>query len=158
MSDAQRRAVEARGSCKDRAQRGCARHSTSLRRSSRRQTLPTDHNQLTMEVMQQGCEEARACLPAARKALCRASTAAASTTTGRSRPTPASTCLSRAKRRTKTRSSCCSCVPLSRRSTNIRICSAFRWHPPDNDHRLGANEAPPAIVSMFLGDELERHS
>ena len=23
-----------------------------------------------------------------------------------------------------------------------------------NDHRLGANEAPPAIVSMFLGDEL----
>lgn len=24
-----------------------------------------------------------------------------------------------------------------------------------NDHRLGANEAPPAIVSMFLGDELE---
>ncbi len=26
---------------------------------------------------------------------------------------------------------------------------------PGNDHRLGANEAPPAIVSMFLGDELE---
>ena len=25
-----------------------------------------------------------------------------------------------------------------------------------NDHRLGANEAPPAIVSMFLGDQLER--
>ena len=24
-----------------------------------------------------------------------------------------------------------------------------------NDHRLGANEAPPAIVSMFLGSELE---
>jgi len=24
----------------------------------------------------------------------------------------------------------------------------------ENDHRLGANEAPPAIVSMFLGDEL----
>ena len=24
-----------------------------------------------------------------------------------------------------------------------------------NDHRLGANEAPPAIVSMFVGDELE---
>ena len=23
-----------------------------------------------------------------------------------------------------------------------------------NDHRLGANEAPPAIVSMFVGDEL----
>ena len=24
-----------------------------------------------------------------------------------------------------------------------------------NDHRLGANEAPPAVISMFLGDELE---
>lgn len=26
---------------------------------------------------------------------------------------------------------------------------------PGNDHRLGANEAPPAIISMFLGDQLE---
>ena len=25
-----------------------------------------------------------------------------------------------------------------------------------NDHRLGANEAPPAIVSMFLGEDLDR--
>jgi glutamine synthetase len=27
---------------------------------------------------------------------------------------------------------------------------------PGQDHRLGANEAPPAIISIFLGDELER--
>lgn len=26
---------------------------------------------------------------------------------------------------------------------------------PGNDHRLGANEAPPAIVSIFLGDQLQ---
>ena len=26
---------------------------------------------------------------------------------------------------------------------------------PGNDHRLGANEAPPAIVSVFLGEQLE---
>ena len=26
---------------------------------------------------------------------------------------------------------------------------------PGNDHRLGANEAPPAIVSIFLGDQLK---
>ena len=32
----------------------------------------------------------------------------------------------------------------------LRICAASAG----NDHRLGANEAPPAIVSMFLGDEL----
>ena len=24
-----------------------------------------------------------------------------------------------------------------------------------NDHRLGANEAPPAVISMFLGEEME---
>ena len=33
----------------------------------------------------------------------------------------------------------------------IRLSAAT----PANDHRLGADEAPPAIVSMFLGDELE---
>ncbi len=25
-----------------------------------------------------------------------------------------------------------------------------------NDHRLGANEAPPAIISVFLGEQLNR--
>ena len=25
-----------------------------------------------------------------------------------------------------------------------------------NDHRLGANEAPPAIISIFLGDQLTK--
>lgn len=30
-------------------------------------------------------------------------------------------------------------------------CSAAN---PGNDHRLGANEAPPAIISIFLGDQL----
>lgn len=32
----------------------------------------------------------------------------------------------------------------------LRICVASAG----NDHRLGANEAPPAIISMFVGDEL----
>lgn len=32
----------------------------------------------------------------------------------------------------------------------LRVCVASAG----NDHRLGANEAPPAIVSIFLGDEL----
>ena len=34
------------------------------------------------------------------------------------------------------------------------IFSAYRVASAGNDHRLGANEAPPAIVSIFLGDEL----
>ena len=32
----------------------------------------------------------------------------------------------------------------------LRCCVSY----PGNDHRLGANEAPPAIISIFLGDEL----
>ena len=42
------------------------------------------------------------------------------------------------------------------------IRSVYHWSPllravvasASNDHRLGANEAPPAILSIFLGDEL----
>ena len=33
----------------------------------------------------------------------------------------------------------------------IRVSAAV----PGNDHRLGANEAPPAIISIFLGEQLE---
>ena len=32
----------------------------------------------------------------------------------------------------------------------LRCCVAY----PGNDHRLGSSEAPPAVVSVFLGDEL----
>ena len=34
-------------------------------------------------------------------------------------------------------------------------CCASPSPPPGNDHRLGANEAPPAIISIFVGEELE---
>jgi glutamine synthetase len=33
----------------------------------------------------------------------------------------------------------------------VRVSAAS----PGNDHRLGANEAPPAIISIFLGEQLE---
>ena len=35
-----------------------------------------------------------------------------------------------------------------------RDCCACRSRRRANDHRLGANEAPPAIISIFLGDQL----
>ena len=35
--------------------------------------------------------------------------------------------------------------------SDLLRCSAAN---PGNDHRLGANEAPPAIISIFLGDQL----
>ena len=28
---------------------------------------------------------------------------------------------------------------------------------PGNDHRLGAHEAPPAIISLYLGDGMMKH-
>ncbi len=37
----------------------------------------------------------------------------------------------------------------------IRICCAYQLRAAANDHRLGAAEAPPAIISVFLGEELE---
>ena len=36
-------------------------------------------------------------------------------------------------------------------SSLLRVSAAN----PGNDHRLGANEAPPAIISIFLGEQLE---
>ena len=34
----------------------------------------------------------------------------------------------------------------------LRVCGRVS---AGNDHRLGANEAPPAIISIFLGDQLQ---
>ena len=34
------------------------------------------------------------------------------------------------------------------------ICCALPAANSGNDHRLGANEAPPAIISIFMGEEL----
>lgn len=37
----------------------------------------------------------------------------------------------------------------------MQICFVRSAADVGNDHRLGANEAPPAIISVFLGDQLE---
>ena len=51
-------------------------------------------------------------------------------------------------------SSCCSCPPsldaVDTYAPLLRLSAANTG----NDHRLGANEAPPAIISIFLGDQL----
>ncbi len=46
----------------------------------------------------------------------------------------------------------CMCVlrAVERHQDLLRACVAHAG----NDHRLGANEAPPAIISVFLGDQL----
>ncbi len=37
----------------------------------------------------------------------------------------------------------------------MQICFRESAAEPGNDHRLGANEAPPAIISIFVGEQLE---
>ena len=41
-----------------------------------------------------------------------------------------------------------------RACTSTAACCASSVASATNDHRLGANEAPPAIISIFLGDQL----
>ena len=41
------------------------------------------------------------------------------------------------------------------RRASLRPAPARRHRLGGNDHRLGANEAPPAILSVYLGDQLE---
>ena len=37
----------------------------------------------------------------------------------------------------------------------MQTCSVSPQQMSGNDHRLGANEAPPAIISVFLGEQLQ---
>src|SRR5687767_12674702 len=46
---------------------------------------------------------------------------------------------------------CCAVIRAVARYSDILRLSIASAH---NDHRLGANEAPPAIISIFLGDQL----
>ena len=85
-----------------------------------------------------------------------ASTARASTTTGRWAPTPASTCSSRATRRARTSSSCSSAAAVIKAVNKHQALLRASVANVGQDHRLGANEAPPAIISIFLGGELEK--
>ena len=54
------------------------------------------------------------------------------------------------------RSSCSSARRSSRPSTSTRQLLRASVANAGQDHRLGANEAPPAIISIFLGAELEK--
>ena len=55
----------------------------------------------------------------------------------------------------KTRSSCSSSAAVIKAVDEYQDLLRISVATAGNDHRLGANEAPPAIVSMFVGEELE---
>ena len=54
----------------------------------------------------------------------------------------------------KTPSSCCSSCAVIKAVDDYQDLLRLSVATAGNDHRLGANEAPPAVVSIFLGDEL----
>ena len=116
--------------------------------------IASDHNQLTMEMMKKVAAPARSWSACCMKSPLPASTAAASTTTGPSPPTPAKTCWSPATSPHENAQFllflCAVIKAVDEYQDLLRISVATAG----NDHRLGANEAPPAIISMFLGDEL----
>ena len=86
-----------------------------------------------------------------------ASTARASTTTGRWPPTTARTCSTRATRRTTTPSSWSSAAAVIRAVHKYAELLRVGVAGAGNDHRLGANEAPPAIISHLPGRAAHRH-
>ena len=151
---AERRALEARRTRPKPNITKSLPHSTKWRRYSPLPISLADHNQLTMEMMQKVAKTSRHGLPAPREALCRASTEAASTTTGRSRPTRSTNLLEPGE------------TPYENAQFLLFLCAVIKAvdeyqdllrisvASAGNDHRLGANEAPPAIVSMFLGTDL----
>ena len=114
--------------------------------------LATDHQMMTMEVLQAHRAAVRPGLPAAREAVRRHQRLRQAQQLVDERRARATTCSTPATRRTTTSSSWSSASPSSAPSTSSRGCCASASPAPGNDHRLGANEAPPAIISIFLGD------
>ena len=110
---------------------------------------PADHGDHA-----EGGRHATAWCVCSRKSPLPASTAAASTTTGPWPPIPASTCSLPGE------------TPYENAQFLLFLCAVIQAvddyqgllraavATAGNDHRLGANEAPPAVVSVFLGDEL----
>ena len=151
------RAVQARRADHDAAQRSRAvpvRDGADLRGDQhRRRPQPDRHGDAAARSR---C--ATACRRCCTRSRSPASTASASTATGRmsiaadNPSSTASTCSSRARRRTRTSASSSSSPRCSRACTSTRACCAPASRTSGNDHRLGANEAPPAIISVFLGD------
>ena len=70
-------------------------------------------------------------------------------------PTTARTSSTRATTRTRTPSSWRSCSAVIRAVNEHADILRASIADAGQDHRLGANEAPPAIMSIFLGSQLE---
>ena len=116
----------------------------------------SDHQQLVDAGAAERRPALRAGLPAAREAVRWASTARASTTTGRWAPTRARTCSSPGDTPHENLQFLFFCAAVIQAVDDHQQLLRASVADAGQDHRLGANEAPPAIISIFLGAELEK--
>ena len=115
----------------------------------------SDHQQLTMQVHAERSPASTAWSACCTRSRSPASTARASTTTGRWAPTPATTCSSPGdtpRENTQFLFFCAAVIQAVNKHQGLLRASVADI---GQDHRLGANEAPPAIISIFLGAELD---
>jgi len=115
--------------------------------------IATDHNQLTMEIMKKVADRhGLACLLhekpfAGVNGSGKHNNWSISTDDGRNLLDPGSTPLDNAQ-------FLIFLVAIIKAVDEYADLLRFSIASAGNDHRLGANEAPPAIISIFLGDEL----
>src|SRR5476649_2865723 len=116
--------------------------------------LATDHNQLTMDVMRRKAEEyGLVCLLhekpfAGINGSGKHNNWSMSTDTGENLLNPGDTPHDNAQ-------FLVFCVAVIRAVAKYSELLRVSVASAANDHRLGANEAPPAIISIFLGDQLQ---
>ena len=116
----------------------------------------SDHQQLTMQMHAERRPPLRARLPAAREAVRRRQRLrqAQQLVDGHRHRRP--TCWTRATRRARTCSFLFFCAAVIQAVNKHQGLLRASVANIGQDHRLGANEAPPAIISIFLGAELEK--
>ena len=116
----------------------------------------SDHQQLTMQMHAERRAPLRARLPAAREAVRRRQRLGQAQQLVDGHRQRARTCSSPATRRTRTSQFLFFCAAVIQAVNKHQGLLRASIASPGQDHRLGANEAPPAIISIFLGAELEK--
>ncbi len=126
------------------------RSRADLRERQRRHRSPDDDDG---DAAADGAE-VRPCLPAAREAVCRVSTARASTCNWSMSDELGNNLLNPGDTPHDNIQFLVFCAAVLRAVNKFQGMLRFSIASAGNDHRLGANEAPPAIISVFLGDML----
>ena len=116
--------------------------------------IAADHNQLTMELMQKIARKHGMVCLLHEKPFAGVNGSRQAQQLVDCRPTQASTCSSPARRRSENAQFLLFLCAVIQAVDDYQDLLRISVASAGNDHRLGANEAPPAVVSMFLGDEL----